>query len=101
MQIIWQKTVNNVLLNKIEVKIDDVTTTRKWIYNYIMEKKGLLVEEKKNENREKNKNKKRMEEGEKIKEIGSKNVICTQRHTSIVKMFKSQRENANKRAHVI
>ena len=43
--------VNNALLNKIEVKIDDVTVTRKWIYNHIMEKKGLLVGKKKNVNR--------------------------------------------------
>ena len=49
---IAENIVNNALLNKIEVKIDDVTKTRKWIYNYIIEKKGLLVGEKKNENRE-------------------------------------------------
>ena len=73
---IAENIVNNALLNKIEVKIDDVTKTRKWIYNYIIEKKGLLVGEKENENREKNKNKKRMEEGEKTKnKIQEKNKL--------------------------
>ena len=65
---IAENIINNALLNEIEVKIDDVTTTRKSIYNYIKEKKELLVGEKKNENREENKNKKHMEEVEKIKD---------------------------------
>ena len=63
---IAENIVNNAVLNKIEVKTD-VTETRKWIYNHIMEKKGLLVGKKKNVNREENKNKKRMEV-EKIKD---------------------------------
>ena len=48
---IAENIVNNAVLNKIEVKTDDVTATRKWIYNHIMEKKWLLVWKKKNVNR--------------------------------------------------
>ena len=58
---IAENIVNNAVLDKIEVKTD-VTATRKWIYNHIMEKKELLVGKKKNVNRKENKNKKHMAE---------------------------------------
>merc|ERR1711874_657971 len=66
-QNIADNIVNNALLNKIEVITENVPKTRKLIYNYVREKKGLLVGGKEIESGEKNKNKKRMEEGEKTK----------------------------------
>ena len=57
------------------MKTDDVTATRKWIYNHIMEKKGLLVGKKKNVNREENKKKKHMDNKEIANHTDDEHVI--------------------------
>ena len=49
-QNIADNIVNNAFLNKIEVITENVSKTRKLIYNYVREKKGLLVGGKEIEN---------------------------------------------------